>query len=96
MNITEDNIPYLNRVYKKLVAEIGLENTLKVYELFGGSQVNFPLKLFIRDYTVSEIRRAYDGHNIRELADKFGYSERWIREILQPSLHRETSSRKSS
>ncbi len=88
MEINADNIPYLSRVYKKLATEIGLENALKVHELFGGSQVNFPLKLFARDYTMAQIRSEYTGHNIQELAEKFGYSERWIREILHPTRQR--------
>ena len=82
MQVDETQVPYLCRVYRRLASEIGLEATLKVYQLFGGRQINFPQRMFIRSYIVSCIQTEYTGKNIRELAERYDYSERWIREIV--------------
>ena len=95
MQIEEQQIPYLNRVYRRLAGEIGLEDTLRVYALFAGRQINFPQKLFLRPYIVAQIQAEYTGKNVRELAERYEYSERWIREIVQErpetAVHRRQS-----
>ena len=69
-------------VYKELFELIGYENTLIVYEHFRGYQINFPTRLYSRKYVREVVKNEYDGSNIKELARKLGYSERWIRQIL--------------
>ncbi len=86
MQIEEQQIPCLNRVYRRLAGEIGLEDTLRVYALFAGRQINFPQRLFLRPYIVAQIQAEYTGKNVRELAERYEYSERWIREIVQERL----------
>ena len=64
-------------------ALIGLESMLQIYLQFKGQQITFPVKLFSKEYTMQQIRLEYNGRNVRELAKKYGYSERWIRELLR-------------
>ena len=42
-----------------------------------------PMYLFDKKYIAEKIREEYDGSNGKELAKKYGYSERHIREIAK-------------
>ena len=78
----------LNEIYKDFCAVIGLENTLMVFSTFKGQQVSFPVKLVSSDYTKSKIIEEYDGTNLKQIAKKYDYSERWVREILKSSINK--------
>lgn len=71
-------------VYEEIRQEIGLENMKKIYNLFKGQQINFPLHLY-----KPESVKAYIAQNSEEKIDvmsrKFGYSERWIRQLKKDS-----------
>jgi Mor family transcriptional regulator len=51
--------------------------------MFKGQQITFPMYLFDKKYIAEKIREEYDGSNGKELAKKYGYSERHIREIAK-------------
>ena len=78
-NLTPDR---LNSIYAELTDLIGMDNMIKIYSNYKGQQVNFPIKLWSKDYIAEQIKEEYNGHNIGSLATKFGYSERWIRKIV--------------
>lgn len=69
-------------VYKEMASIIGIENTLLFYASFKGQQISFPSRLFSKEYIRSCILKEYNGSNIRYLSKEYGYSERWIREII--------------
>lgn len=73
----------LNDTYKELFDLVGYENMLALYEHYKGLQITFPITLFDRDYLKAQIRKEYNGKNTRELAHRYGYSERWIRRIVE-------------
>ena len=75
----------LNGVYATMNDIIGYENVEKLYIHFKGTQVNFPTKLFSKEYVVEEAKRNYDGTNayINRIAVKYSYSERTIRKLLK-------------
>ena len=73
----------LNDVYRAIADEIGIENTIVIYNLFHGSQVSFPSRLFSKEYTHEAIISEYDGQNVPQLAKKYKYSERSIWRILK-------------
>lgn len=73
----------LNGVYEELAQVIGVDKALQVYELYKGQQISFPVKLYSRKYIKEKIISEYTGANEKLLASKYGYSERWIREILR-------------
>lgn len=79
---------HLNGIYEEISSLLGIDITLKIYEHFKGQQISFPVRLFSQEFVVSEIARSYDGTNINALATKFGYSERWIREVLKRQIDR--------
>lgn len=83
-----NNISTLNGVYETMSELIGFDNVLKLYENFHGSQVNFPTRLFSKEFVLQEALRLYDGtsESINSIAVKYGYSERTIRKLLKEHL----------
>ena len=83
-----NNTSTLNGVYETMSELIGFDNVLKLYENFRGSQVNFPTRLFSKEFVLQEALRLYDGtsESINSIAVKYGYSERTIRKLLKEHL----------
>lgn len=73
----------LNGIYDEIKNAFGIEVTLQFYSMFKGQQITFPMYLFDKKYIAAKIRDEYDGKNSKELAKKYGYSERRIREIAK-------------
>lgn len=77
---------YLNGAYSELAAVLGIDTVLKIHAKYRGTQMFFPVELFSREFIISQIINEYDGFNIRELATKYGYTEKWIRKILKDHI----------
>ena len=54
-----------------------------IYNLFHGTQVSFPSRLFSKEHIHKAIISEYNGDNILQLAQKYNYSERSIWRILK-------------
>lgn len=80
---------YLNGAYSELASTIGIEAVLKIHSKYRGTTMFLPVELFSRDFILSQIVEEYNGHNIRQLATKYGYTEKWIRKILKEHIDRE-------
>ena len=81
--IGAEELNALNEVYREMVDLIGYDNTMILYTHFKGQQVTFPIKLFKADYIKAILKKQYDGTNAKNLARTYGYSERWIKELLK-------------
>lgn len=75
----------LQETYSQLYELLGEELTLKIYELYRGQQVSFPMRLYNRDKVAQQVLAEYDGHNISQLTKKYDYSQRWVRQIIRES-----------
>ena len=69
-------------IYQEIANAAGTETAVAIYRLFRGQQIMFPQKLYKKDYIYNYIRQSYNGKNVRELSQKFGYSDRRIRQIV--------------
>lgn len=80
----------LNGVYETMSEIIGFDNVVKLYESFKGSQINFPTRLFSKEFVLQEALKTYDGtsESINLIATKYSYSERTIRKLLKEHLDR--------
>lgn len=78
----------LNGVYETMSEIIGFDNVVKLYESFKGSQINFPTRLFSKEFVLQEALKSYDGtsESINLIATKYSYSERTIRKLLKEHL----------
>lgn len=83
MDPSKIQVEYLNGAYNELANLLGIEAVLKIYNSYRGQQLTLPVRLFSKEFIVRQIVEEYDGYNIKQLATKFGYSEKWIRKILK-------------
>ena len=83
VQLLKKDLDGLNDVYRDIAEEIGVENTLAIYNLFRGTQISFPNRLFSKEYTYKAIISEYNGNNVPQLAQKYNYSERSIWRILK-------------
>ena len=72
----------LTTVYAEMAQLIGVDNTIRIYERFKGHQVSMPQRLYSAEYVEDYVKKNYNGKNVKELARKFQYSERRIRQFL--------------
>lgn len=73
----------LSGIYKEVAETIGIDNAYKIFYRFKGLQLLFPLKFYSSEYIAQQINEEYDGKNVRMLAQKYGYSESRVRQILR-------------
>lgn len=85
MDINKDKLKasQLNGAYAEIAAILGVDAALKLHSRYRGTQISFPVELLNREYIFEQINNEYDGTNIRELATKYGYTEKWIRKIVK-------------
>ena len=83
--------PWMNEIsadilpepYRRMFSILGVEVTLKIAAEFQGMNVYFPkLDGTLKTIRDRRIRDEFNGHNVRELARRFGLTETWIRQIL--------------
>lgn len=77
---------YLNSAYGELANLIGMDAVLKIHATYRGQQVFFPVDLFSKDFIRKQIVEEYDGNNVKQLALKYGYTEKWIKKILKEGI----------
>lgn len=80
---TKCDIKDLNGAYSEIANLLGIDAALKLHAKYRGTQVFFPVELLSRDFIAKQIVEEYNGHNVRDLAIKYGYTEKWIRKILK-------------
>ena len=82
----EDNdLWLLNDVYREIAECLGIESAKTVYRLYKGQQITFPIHLYDSKLIRLSIVGEYDGINVKELARKYGYSEKTVRRIIRDS-----------
>ena len=79
---------HLNGIYKQIADMIGMENTKILFKEYRGQQVIFPVEFYSKQYIYSQIVEEYNGENAKQLATKYGYSERTVRRILKEIIQK--------
>lgn len=77
---------YLSGIYSEIATLLGIDAALKLHADYKGQQVFFPMELFSKDFIKSQIVAEYDGYNVKQLATKYGYTEKWVRKILKEHI----------
>lgn len=73
----------LQSTYKQLDELLGSELLLRFYKEFRGTQLNLPMKLYDRKGAAEAIQKNYPAMSVKELSDKYGYSQRWVKQALK-------------
>jgi len=79
----KEDVEYINNVYAKMSAVIGIENAKKLFTEYRGQQITFPIEFYKKEYVYHQIVDEYDGTNVKQLAQKYGYCEHTIRRIIR-------------
>lgn len=69
-------------VYNDLAEIIGVDKVEAVFNNFKGQQITFPQRLYSKEYVVQEVKRLYNGNNLKQLAIKYDYTERHLKKML--------------
>ncbi|XRJ97240.1 hypothetical protein ACPBEI_00380 [Latilactobacillus sakei] len=73
----------LHPSYKLLWDLVGQENMLKIYTSFKGTQLQLPMRLYERKALEKALNnRDLEDVNIQKLANKYGFSPRWIKNTI--------------
>ena len=71
--------------YGRIAALIGVRHALVLAQEFAGSEVYFrKLDGALCEVRDRKIRGEFNGYNVRELAKKYGLTDRWVRSIVTP------------
>lgn len=89
VDVSKLKCDHLNGVYNDFANLLGLDAALKIHSAYRGQQITFPVELFSREFIARQIVGEYDGYNVKQLATKFGYSEKWIRKILKDPIDKQ-------
>ena len=74
----------LNGIYRDIANLLGCDAAAALHSAFRGQQITFPVEFFSKAFIAERIRVEYNGTNLKDLATKFGYTEKWLRHILRP------------
>lgn len=91
MDVSNIKCEYLNGAYSELANLLGIEAVLKIHSAYRGQQITFPVELFSKEFLKKQIVDEYNGYNIKQLATKYGYSEKWVRQILKEHIDKQKS-----
>lgn len=91
MDVSNIKCEYLNGAYSELANLLGIETVLKIHSAYRGQQITFPVQLFSKEFLKKQIVDEYNGYNIKQLATKYGYSEKWVRQILKEHIDKQKS-----
>ena len=91
MDLSNIRCEYLNGAYNDFANLLCIDAVLKIHSAYRGQQITFPVELFSKEFIALQIVNEYDGYNVKQLATKFGYSEKWIRKILKDHIDKEES-----
>lgn len=76
----------LNSAYSDLANLLGIDAVLKIHSEYRGQQIFFPMELFSKEFIKQQIIDEYDGRNVKQLATKYGYTEKWVKKILKEHI----------
>lgn len=91
MDVSNIKCEYLNGAYSELANLLGIEAVLKIHSAYRGQQITFPVQLFSKEFLKKQIVDEYNGYNIKQLATKYGYSEKGVRQILKEHIDKQKS-----
>lgn len=81
--LAEQDRQMLHPIYREISEKLGLNAAKELYQMFKGQQISFPVRLMDPRKVQKMIMQEYNGTNVRELARKYGYSEKSVRRLIK-------------
>ncbi|QBO36223.1 hypothetical protein EQG49_07005 [Periweissella cryptocerci] len=74
----------LNGPYRQIYDAVNGQEELfwELVEEFRGLQVNFPVRIYSAENVAHLILNEYDGTNSISLAQRYGFSKRWVDNVI--------------
>lgn len=79
MNMSKEDF---NGVYSTIFESVGERVVRDIHSKLGGQQLNFPKRLYSKEYVIRYLKENYNGSNLKQLAKELDYSERWVQLII--------------
>ena len=80
-----------DEMHREIATEIGMSNFLKLSQLVGGGDFYVPRQeSILRPLRNQKIQEEFNGCNTKELARKYGVSQRWVYQIVKRSAKKRT------
>lgn len=61
---------------------LGIDVTMQIFRYYKGLQVTFPTRFLSKTFVKEQVKKEFNGSNTKELARRYAYSERWIRQMI--------------
>ena len=72
----------LSGIYSEIAEEFDMDTAYRIYQCIKGLQLTLPLHFYSSDCLQRHIMAEYNGNNTRQVAKKYGLSERRVRQII--------------
>lgn len=69
-------------IYSEMVEILGEDIVRLIYQNYKGQQVTFPMKLYSNEYVERYIDKNINSKTIREMCRELGYTEGWIKHLI--------------
>ncbi len=79
---------YYYDIYRELAEIVGIHNVKKIWNRYRGLTVQFPQRLYSREYTRAFINDNKDSMTTKEMATRLSLTDRRVRQIIK-ELRRE-------
>ncbi|MFB9768737.1 Mor transcription activator family protein [Lactiplantibacillus modestisalitolerans] len=79
----EVDVAALQTFYRGVSDLIGVDGMLKIYDQYRGMQLTLPIHMYDRELAAQQVIHRYNGHNSYQLANYYGYSQRWINQVIR-------------
>ena len=84
--IEEIRIEDIDEQYRHIATQIGIKNFIQLIKMLGGTSWYIPkLDTVLSEARKRKIKREYNNYNKKELALKYGVSERTVFDIVKDS-----------
>jgi Mor family transcriptional regulator len=85
--LEEINLDDLPEPYREMSKAIGIKPTLEIARLYQGTGFYLPkLDSVINKIRDKKIKEEFDGKNYKDLAIKYGLTDRWVRQIVDSDI----------
>lgn len=74
---------HLNEPYKEIAERFGVEVAHWFFEQYKGLQITYASRFLSPDFVKKRVIHESGTHRVREIARRYNYSERWIRQMLR-------------
>lgn len=71
--------------YREIASALDVNTAAILYRTFRGQQIYFPEKFFSCNCIADCIVEESKNKSVKQLAAKYGYSEKWVRKIIKES-----------